>query len=1005
MADAATLNIDVNTEKAVKSIESFTSSLKKVAAAAVAVFASKQIVDFFDSGIQAAIAQEQAMASLGQQLKATGEFSTQALEQFASFADEMEKTTQYGDDLVISQLAVAKAMGLSNEQSKELVKAASELSAVTGDSLASSVEQLGKTYDGVTGKSPVLRAALAGVSKEALEAGKGIKAVQDALGGSAAAQINTYAGALKQAENAYGNFQESIGKIVIENPTLIAAIKGATEIFSLLETSIKDNSEEISKFVTTSVQILLFSLNQIVNGTGLAIKSFQILSNGLLVFGAASLKAAEIFLKLFGGEESKKRAQELENLGLQFETFFKERVESQKDFNAGFDDLAKKIEEISLKAANATEKLSAAEQKAKEERDKRTKAEKKAQEEKEKYLKEFAALEKRITLETATELEKLTIKRDEDLSAIKKYENLGVVSKEQANNLKKSLDEKYERERKAITDKGLDDEIRAYENNIKEIKRTFGEKTEIVSSESRKISKVFSELVFKTNVVVDSEGLVKSVNRVFSETILGQVSSLLSSIQSGKSGAANFIAGLGGTIGSAVGVAFAGPAGQALGGIIQQALSLVMQDPKTLREQIKGFSDGLKELPNTLVENVRQIPKLIAEGFLDGITSFISSLGPMINGIIQSGLEALDAFFASIPENAAGAIIGVVEGVAEAIVDVVQNVVDLLDAPYEFKKTVLDAAYEFRAAIRDTRRDLKIAGGELSAAFKKAVLDTGTAFALFKQQVQTYFSRDFPRDVKNGAMAFRDGIANGIEAFVAGVSKAGTEFFRGIVPSILLAKDFINSIGPKIAEFTTASLQSIGEALTDFRDKIIAGADGLGRNISDQYKGAADNFAVFFKEKLPEAFKDLGDQFSSAAKNFGDGIASAAKNFGKEISDAFKGAFGGGGGGGDKNPISAALGLARGITEVPRGFPNDTFPARLSSGERVVDNRTNQDLKDFLANSRAGGLGNEQMITLLSEISSKIGNSSGTTIELTLDKKVLSKTILDLNRRNERLSV
>lgn len=44
--------------------------------------------------------------------------------------------------------------------------------------------------------------------------------------------------------------------------------------------------------------------------------------------------------------------------------------------------------------------------------------------------------------------------------------------------------------------------------------------------------------------------------------------------------------------------------------------------------------------------------------------------------------------------------------------------------------------------------------------------------------------------------------------------------------------------------------------------------------------------------------------------------------------------------------------LATGITEVPAGYSNDTFAARLSSGERVVDRGTNQDLKAYLAESQ-----------------------------------------------------
>ena len=40
--------------------------------------------------------------------------------------------------------------------------------------------------------------------------------------------------------------------------------------------------------------------------------------------------------------------------------------------------------------------------------------------------------------------------------------------------------------------------------------------------------------------------------------------------------------------------------------------------------------------------------------------------------------------------------------------------------------------------------------------------------------------------------------------------------------------------------------------------------------------------------------------------------------------------------------------LATGITEVPKGFPNDGFAANLSSGERVVSVNQNMDLKSFM---------------------------------------------------------
>lgn len=58
--------------------------------------------------------------------------------------------------------------------------------------------------------------------------------------------------------------------------------------------------------------------------------------------------------------------------------------------------------------------------------------------------------------------------------------------------------------------------------------------------------------------------------------------------------------------------------------------------------------------------------------------------------------------------------------------------------------------------------------------------------------------------------------------------------------------------------------------------------------------------------------------------------------------------------------------LATGITQVPNGFQNDTFPARLSSGERVVSAPQNRDLTDFLAGSTGLTAKLDQLIAVIS---------------------------------------
>ena len=62
----------------------------------------------------------------------------------------------------------------------------------------------------------------------------------------------------------------------------------------------------------------------------------------------------------------------------------------------------------------------------------------------------------------------------------------------------------------------------------------------------------------------------------------------------------------------------------------------------------------------------------------------------------------------------------------------------------------------------------------------------------------------------------------------------------------------------------------------------------------------------------------------------------------------------------------AGVELATGLSEVPPGFNNDTFSARLSSGERVVSAPQNQDLKTFLSDSNGLGEKLDRLIALQS---------------------------------------
>jgi hypothetical protein len=174
-------------------------------------------IDFANQSIKAFSEQEDALNKLGQALQASGDYSEEAVASFSEFASELQRTSKFGDEVVLSQLAVAKSLGATNEQAKQLVQAAANLSATFGGSLDENVLKLGKTLSGVTNRELTkILPQLKELSDEALKAGDAFAIVNDRFSGAAAAELNTYTGSIIAADNAFSDLQEEIGNVVVD---------------------------------------------------------------------------------------------------------------------------------------------------------------------------------------------------------------------------------------------------------------------------------------------------------------------------------------------------------------------------------------------------------------------------------------------------------------------------------------------------------------------------------------------------------------------------------------------------------------------------------------------------------------------------------------------------------------------------------------------------------------------------------------------------------------------
>lgn len=595
------LEIDVQTKDAINNLDKFEKeatattsatekafgTLKTVAAAAVAFLAAREVAQFFSEGIDAAIAQENAMRSLETQLEQTGEMSQQALENFAAFANTMEATTKFGDDLVLSQVAIAKSFGVTNEQAEQLVKAAADLAAATGQSLDAAVQQLGKTLGGATGKLDEMVPALRGLTKEQLANGDAIKVIAERYGGAAENEIQTFSGALLQTGNAFGNLQEAFGNLLVQNDAVIATISGVREIFAFLEQKVIENEGALKSFIVNGLQIAAATATGMAGAMTNLAEVFAATTGAILGGIADFAKGAAGLLSFVPGAEAAALA--MSNFGDETEERANSVTESLGNIAQGFNQFEGVVSQASQKIFESDgkiEKSAKTTQAAR--REMATRAAKDAKD-MAKAIEEATKFEAKLRQDTASEIEKALEVRKEQISEISRFEKEGAISKEKADELRlvseQNLIGKLEKLREDADKKALEEAKKAAEEQRKAVE-------EIASS--------------PITYMVKKLEISPAASEDFQKALAGGAG-LLNSILGGKQGAeALFASG-----GAALADAFAPGAGQAVGPLLTQ----LMKGPEETKKFIREFVEAVPDI----VEAIAESSPVVVEALVDSL--------------------------------------------------------------------------------------------------------------------------------------------------------------------------------------------------------------------------------------------------------------------------------------------------------------------------------------------------------------------------------------------------
>jgi hypothetical protein len=580
----------------IDSIEKKFSGLSTVLGVVGGAFAVSKVIDGLQAITQEAGLAEAANNKMAMSLRAAGDYSEQNVRAFKDLAEELARTSRFDNDLIVGQVALAKQFNTTNKEAAKLIRAAVDLAAVTGDDLPSAVQQLGGTLDGTVGRVGKLIPSLQNLTAEQLRNGAAIDIVAKKYAGFAQNELRGYNGEVLQTSKSSDDLIKSLGEVFTKNEAVLIVIREVRKVFDDLQDIVKANTEEFGTFVRDGIIVTLESMGVLLQATDQVVRIFSIMveqikfvSRGLGAFGKFvdgdirdSLKAGRLAIDQYG--------KGMEQIGKNSET----------------------IDEITSRIAGITVEL-----------------------EKAGTANQFVL---RTTQETAKGFDNQTAAAKRfDLSMKTGFESLAKSLEDVGATQLKTIENTYTKNIKLIEfakDRGFINDVKRtellgklrikYEEEAIKIRKESYDK--LVSQVQQLSQNPFSKVVGDKEV--PPEGGSLGISRDSSLGVargLGAVQSILG----GAEGARKML----GQVGSAVGTAFLGPAGQALGPIVEE----LSKGPDHVKAMVSQFLDALP----VLIENlVRSIPVLI-ETLADKLPEIIERLAEKAPEIIEALIKAL----------------------------------------------------------------------------------------------------------------------------------------------------------------------------------------------------------------------------------------------------------------------------------------------------------------------------------------------------------------------------
>lgn len=701
---------------------------------------------------------------------------------------------------------------------------------------------------------------------------------------------------------------------------------------------------------------------------------------------------------------------------------FGESVQSIRNTADSFENTALKSEQLkgALKLAaaeveasgDALNKLSEANKKAAEEQSKQAKITEQQKKENEALKKELQGVQGALqkAADAADPIGAAQRVFDARSQIVEKNLQRELISEEKAAEIRSQLRAQFDKETNDIIQKQNDERIKAETEAEKKAQQ---ERLKLVQEGLQ------SPLVTRTQ----AESITGGPADLSAQQAGGiaQGVGALGSVLQGAQGAANAISQAGGLIADTL--------LPGIGGAVTGILGVLSQGPEAVEELVKSF---ISAIPDVVVNIAKAIPVLI--------TTLAENIDEVIVALVKATPDIIKALVFAIPE--------VIQALQQSFIDLVSELLTSLGEELgfqfdlNFEKGADDLGESISQSLSDGGDSISEGFNSFFVGLDEQLFQPiGSIFSDAGDTIALRFSETFDglgASLQSGA----DSFAEGFNEFFVGLDQ---QLFQPIGDIFSSAGDTIanagtsignglQTAGETIVDFFVSAGETIGRELGKLGDVIVDGFAAAGSGLINIFSNAGtqifqginrgagvieDNIRNAFNssiEFLKNAFNGLlgfGEQigdfvkggfiaaigvlenvfngFVEAFEFVADGFSSVVvsiRDFFTDFVDSIKDAldidlpsFGGGGGGGSfldsLNPFQTG-------GEVPPGFPNDTFPAALTSGENVLTSDLSDKLESFI-DSQAQGSGGQQVQVVL-----QVG------------EKQLADVLLDIDRQGFR---